>query len=69
MTEVEDFDELEDFEAELDDAEEIRAEAAPVTINSERRQALSELASQLLELREMLKIKKMSESNSYQRKY
>ena len=67
--EIEDFDELEDLEPELADAEEVRAEAAPVTINSERRQALSELASQLLELREMLKTKKVDEPNSYQRKY
>jgi DNA-binding transcriptional MerR regulator len=67
--EIEDFEELEDFEAELADAEDVRGEAAPVAINSERRQALTELASQLLELREMLKTKKTDDSNSYQRKY
>jgi DNA-binding transcriptional MerR regulator len=67
--EIEDFEELEDFEAELEEPEEVRAEAAPVAINSERRQALSDLASQLLELREMLKIKKVEDSHSYQRKY
>jgi DNA-binding transcriptional MerR regulator len=69
VPEIEDFDELEDFEPELEDAEEMRVESAPVVINSERRQALSELASQLLELREMLKIKKADDSNLYQRKY
>jgi len=67
--EIEDFEELEEFEGELEEREEMRAEAAPVAINSERRQALSELASQLLELREMLKIKKVEDPNSYQRKY
>ncbi|HEY0459195.1 MAG TPA: MerR family transcriptional regulator [Pyrinomonadaceae bacterium] len=67
--EIEDFDELEDFEPELEDVEEMHADAAPVAINSERRQALTELASQLLELREMLKIRKADDSGSYQRKY
>jgi DNA-binding transcriptional MerR regulator len=67
--EIEDFDELEDFEPELEDVEEMRVESAPVAINSERRQALTELASQLLELREMLKTKKVDDSNLYQRKY
>ncbi len=67
--EIEEFEELEDFESELADAGENFVEAAPVAINSERRQALSDLASQLLELREMLKIKKVESPNSYQRKY
>jgi DNA-binding transcriptional MerR regulator len=67
--EIEDFEELEEFEAELEDTEEMPVEAPPVAINSERRQALSDLASQLLELREMLKIKKVDDSSSYQRKY
>ena len=69
--EVEDFEELEEFETELEDAEEesfVEA-AAPVAINSERRQALSDLASQLLELREMLKTKKADETKIYQRNY
>jgi len=69
VPEIEEFEELEDFETEIEETEEISAEAAPVAINSERRQALSELASQLLELREMLKIKKVDETNLYQRKY
>jgi DNA-binding transcriptional MerR regulator len=67
--ETEDFEELEDFEADLEEPEEMQIEAAPVAINSERRQALTELASQLLELREMLKTKKVEDTNSYQRKY
>lgn len=69
--EIADFEELEEFETELEDAEvENFAEASvPVVINSERSQALSDLASQLLELREMLKIKKSDDVNIYQRKY
>lgn len=69
--EVEEFEELEDFDAELEEAEEILVEtAAPaVAINPERRQALTDLASQLLELREMLKTKKADESGSFQRRY
>jgi DNA-binding transcriptional MerR regulator len=67
--EIEEFEELEDFEPELEDSEENVVEEKPVTINSERRQALTELASQLLELREMLKTKKVDEPNSYQRRY
>ena len=67
--EIEDFEDLEDFEPELDETEEIRAETAPAALNSDRRQALTELASQLLELREMLKIKKAEDANSFQRKY
>jgi DNA-binding transcriptional MerR regulator len=67
--EIEDFDEIEDFEPELEEAEETFVEAKPVAIDSDRRQALSELASQLLELREMLKINKAEEANSYHRRY
>src|SRR5690349_20298444 len=58
--EIEEFDELEDFEPDLEETEEMQVEtSAPVTINSERRQALTDLASQLLELREMLRTKKV----------
>lgn len=68
--EIEEFDEeLEEFEADLEENEEIQLDGAPVVINNERRQALSELASQLLELREMLKTKKADDANFYQRKY
>lgn len=67
--EVEDFEELEEFEVELDEDENFVEVSAPVAINSERRQALSDLASQLLELREMLKTKKADDTNIYQRKY
>ncbi len=69
--EITDFEELEDFETEIEEAEveNFVEVSAPVAINSERRQALSDLASQLLELREMLKTKKIDETNIYQRKY
>jgi DNA-binding transcriptional MerR regulator len=66
--EIEEFEDLEDFEPEMEATVDF-IESKPVVINSERRQALSELASQLLELREMLKVKKVDDSHSYQRKY
>ena len=69
IPEIEEFEELEDFEAELDMAEENIIVNKPFVINSDRRQALTELASQLLELREMLKTKKVDEPNSYHRRY
>ena len=69
IPEIEEFEELEDFEAELDMAEENIIVNKPIVINSDRRQALTELASQLLELREMLKTKKVDEPNSYHRRY
>ena len=51
----EEFDDIEDFEA-----------AAPLEIDDERREALQDLAAQLLELREMLKVNK---SEPVQRRY
>ena len=53
--EDEEFEEIEDFE-----------EIEPVELDEERREALTNLAAQLLELREMLKINK---SEAVQRKY
>lgn len=58
--EVEDLEEvaeIEDFEAH-----------APVELDDERREALTSLAAQLLELREMLKTKKGDDRNANQRK-
>lgn len=55
-------------EEELDEIEDIE-EAAPIEFDEERREALTSLASQLLELREMLKINKSENVNSAQRKY
>lgn len=52
------FEELEDIE-----------ELAPMEFDEERREALTSLASQLLELREMLKTNKSESVNSGQRKY
>jgi len=42
---------------------------APIALDEERREALTSLASQLLELREMLKINKTETANASQRKY
>ncbi|HLM02249.1 MAG TPA: MerR family transcriptional regulator [Pyrinomonadaceae bacterium] len=41
----------------------------PVALNSERREALKSLASQLLELREMLKVSQTADENFHLRKY
>ncbi|HEX9961871.1 MAG TPA: MerR family transcriptional regulator [Pyrinomonadaceae bacterium] len=41
----------------------------PVELNSERREALKSLASQLLELREMLKVSQTADENFHLRKY
>ena len=67
--EIEEFDELEDFETDLKETRKNFVESKSFVINSERRQAVSDLASQLLELREMLKVKKVEQPHSYQRKY
>lgn len=69
VPEIEEFEDIEDFEPELDAPETNFIESKPVVVNSDRRQALSDLASQLLELREMLKTKKADEPHSYQRRY
>ena len=44
-------------------------ENTPVALDDERREALTSLASQLLELREMLKTKKTDTASVTQRKY
>jgi DNA-binding transcriptional MerR regulator len=73
--EPEEIEELEEFTPELEELDEsfheevLHHEETPVVINSERRQALSDLASQLLELREMLKNRKTEDLNAYPRKY
>lgn len=56
---------IEDFEEEFDDIEDFE-ETEPVELDDERREALTRLAAQLLELREMLKINR---SEATQRKY
>ncbi|HEX8247595.1 MAG TPA: MerR family transcriptional regulator [Pyrinomonadaceae bacterium] len=67
----------EDFEDESFE-EEFEEEAAatnfspveePLELNSERREALKSLASQLLELREMLKVSQTADENFHLRKY
>ena len=54
----EDIEELENFE-----------ESQPLEMDEERREALTNLAAQLLELREMLKTKNSDASNPQQRRY
>jgi DNA-binding transcriptional MerR regulator len=57
-------------EEEFEEIEDIEVQAAPVIeFDEERREALTSLASQLLELREMLKINKTESVNPAQRKY
>jgi DNA-binding transcriptional MerR regulator len=60
--------EIEEFEEELDEVEDFEPQE-PVQLDDERREALVNLAAQLLELREMLKTKKSEDQNSPQRKY
>jgi DNA-binding transcriptional MerR regulator len=57
-----------EFEEKLGEIEDFEARE-PLEMDDERREALVNLAAQLLELREMLKTKKSDEQNSYQRKY
>jgi DNA-binding transcriptional MerR regulator len=67
---AEEPDELEDFDVDIEDQTEVvtgRVQAQPV--NGDRRQALTELASQLLELRELLKTRKGDHNPLFQRKY
>ncbi len=60
---------LEDFtEQEFEEIEDVE-KFAPLQFDEERREALTSLASQLLELREMLKINKTESANAVQRKY
>jgi DNA-binding transcriptional MerR regulator len=67
--ELEDFDEITDFEPEFEETATKFKSEQNVSVNSDRRQALTDLASQLLELRQLLKTKKTEDSNSYQRRY
>ena len=60
--------EAEDFEQELGEIEDF-PKNEPLEFDDERREAFHNLASQLLELREMLKTKKVDQANAYQRKY
>ncbi len=57
--------ELEQELSEIDDF----VQAEPSEIVGERREAIQNLASQLLELREMLKTKSVEDRQSFQRKY
>ncbi len=63
----EDF-EMDDYEEELEEIEDFER-SEPLELDDERREALTNLAAQLLELREMLRTKKSEDLSSYQRKY
>jgi hypothetical protein len=66
----EDFED-ESFEEEFEEAATANFSPVeePVELNSERREALKSLASQLLELREMLKVSQTADENFHLRKY
>lgn len=68
VEEIEDIEEIEEIELEEEEFEDIEEfeETETVELDEDRREALTNLAAQLLELREMLKINK---SKSAQRKY
>jgi len=59
---------VEDFEQDLGEIEDFDNEE-PVEFDEERREAIQNLASQLLELREMLKTKNAELRQSFQRNY
>ena len=63
--------EIEDDTEEVIETEEVKSfhEHEPVELDEERREALTNLAAQLLELREMLKMNKSETVNSSQRKF
>lgn len=58
----------ENLEPELDEIEDFE-KSAPFELDEERREAFSNLASQLLELREMLKSKSVEDRKNFQRSY
>ncbi|MCA1625261.1 MAG: MerR family transcriptional regulator [Acidobacteria bacterium] len=60
--------EIEEYEEELGEIESFE-ETAPVEMDDERREALTNLAAQLLELREMLKTNKFESAGSQTRNY
>jgi DNA-binding transcriptional MerR regulator len=65
--EIEEEIETENFDA-VGEIDEFEA-SEPLELDDERREALTNLAAQLLELREMLKTKKSEDRNPRQRKY
>lgn len=66
--ELEEF-EVEDVEADFEEEIISAADAEPLEMNNDRRDALKSLASQLLELREMLKTKQTEEAERHIRRY
>lgn len=66
--ELEEF-EVEDVESDFEEEIISAADAEPLEMNNDRRDALKSLASQLLELREMLKTKQTEEAERHIRRY
>lgn len=66
--EVEEELEIEDFEADFEEEEDFNEEEN-FELDDERREALKSLASQLLELREMLKVSQTPETEKHLRSY
>jgi len=66
---VEEEFEEEPLEEEFEEAASFSPVEETVELNSERREALKSLASQLLELREMLKVSQTADENFHLRKY
>jgi DNA-binding transcriptional MerR regulator len=60
--------EIEDYDEEIGDIGNFERNE-PLELDDDRREALTNLAAQLLELREMLRTKKVDDSAAYQRKY
>jgi DNA-binding transcriptional MerR regulator len=62
---------IDDYEESFDEIEDIEGfeKNHPVEMDEERREALTNLAAQLLELREMLRTNKTENANSAQRRY
>jgi len=60
---------IEDDLGEIEDIQDFELTAPVEVLDDERREALTSLAAQLLELREMLKVNKVETTNSQQRKY
>lgn len=67
---IDEPEELDEFAMDIDEHESaVLMQSQPQPVNGDRRQALTELASQLLELRELLKTRKSDPTSFFQRKY
>lgn len=67
--ELDEIEILDETETEIEEPTPVFVKTETISIDTDRHQALTNLASQLLELRELLKTKGSPSENSYQRKY